>query len=168
MKRLNLTILIAFVAFTTLVATARAPRASRGAIPFQQLVEMIATDAHWNTDNLEQIGLTRLVSECEQDEECGDFHYFVYGKNVKAKTAQEWSVTLTPAGRHAFAIEVTLMTDNCTKLYFKEKADLDAFMSCARRASCYSRDEHTESIGLSLIESDEYIDGWYVISFHGG
>lgn len=168
MKRLTFTLLMLVMATTWHMAEAKTPKAGRGAIPFNRLVEMIAEDAHWVQDNLAQIGLSELVSESETDEECGDFSYFVYGKNVKAQLAEGWSVALSARGRHAFAIEVTLMTDNSTVLYFKEKADHDAFMSCVRRSSRYCRDEHTESIGLSLIEGDEYRDGWYIVTFHGG
>ncbi|MBO7610361.1 MAG: hypothetical protein J6S96_09200 [Muribaculaceae bacterium] len=168
MKRLTLSILIALIASVSISVAAQCSQKSCGAIPFEKLVDMIATDAHWDCDNLVEIGLSQLVSETEDDEECGAFYYFVYGRNVEAKLSEDWSVTLTSEGPHAYAIEVVLMTDNGTKLYFKEKADHDAFMSCARESSHYDSTDVSEWIGLSLIESDEFIDGWYVISFHGG
>ena len=147
---------------------AQSPKSTCNPIPFDQLVEMIATDAHWDQQNLENIGLQQLFADTEEDEECGDFSIFVYGKNVKVSDAEDWNLTLDSSGCHAFAIEVTLTTDNGTKLYFKEKADHDAFMASVRESSHYSRNEYNESIGLSLIESDEHLNDWYVISFHGG
>ena len=147
---------------------AQSPKSTCTPIPFDQLVEMIATDAHWDQQNLTNIGLQQLFAETEEDEECGDFSFFVYGKNAKVSASDGWSVTLASTGRHSFAIEVTLMTDNGTKLYFKEKADHNTFMERFRKSSQYDRNEHSEWVGLSLLESDEEVDGWYVISFHGG
>ena len=141
---------------------------AKSSIPFNKLVEMIATQSHWSAQNLSKIGLAKLVYKIEQDEEIGDFYYFVYGKNARVKSSKDWSVVLASKGRHAFAIEVALTTDNGTTLYFKEKADHDAFMSKVRQSSYYKSDEHTECLGGSLIESDEYKNGWYMISFHAG
>ena len=41
-------------------------------------------------------------------------------------------------------------------------------MDCVRQSSYYSQDEYDEIIGESLIEHDEYKNGWYVITFHIG
>ena len=70
------------------------------------------------------------------------------------------------------AIVVTLMTDNSTELYFMEKADHDAFMECVRQSSEYRQDEgseyNEEFLGENYIQSDEYRNGWYVVTFHVG
>ena len=159
---------MAIVTLTSMNLAAQSPKSTCDPIPFDQLVEMLATDAHWDQDNLTAIGLNEIFSDSFLDEECGEFSFFVYGKNVKVNAAEDWNLTLESNGCHAFAIEVTLMTDNGTRLYFKEKADHDAFMASVRESSHYSRNEYNEYIGLSLIESDEYVDDWYVISVHGG
>ncbi|MBQ7691834.1 MAG: hypothetical protein IJT30_11690 [Muribaculaceae bacterium] len=168
MKRLLLAVIVAIVSFASQEAVASVPKAHNGELALERLVAMIAESAHWNPDSLIAVGLEPLVSKTEHDEECGDFEYFVHGRHVQACEAEGWSVTLTPAGRHAVAIEVTLTTDNATVLYFKEKADHDAFIDCARRSSRFRSDEYNEAIGLSLIESDECKNGWYVITLHGG
>ena len=144
-------------------------KAKKEVVPFGQLVEMIANGEHWVESKLVEIGLTKLISEVDSEiVEGADCNYFVYGKNVKIKKQDGWSVTLKSKRHHAVAIEVTLMTDNGTNLYFKDKADHDAFMDCVRKSSKYVHDGDYEAIGGSLIESDEYKDGWYVISFHMG
>lgn len=168
MKRLALTILIAVMALASQDVAAKTSKVAKGSIPFNKIVEMIATQSHWDRQSLSKIGLSKLVYKIEQDEESGDFYYYVYGKNVKVKSCKDWSVVLASKGRHAYAIEVALATDNGTTLYFKEKADHDAFMSKVRQSSYYRHDEHTECLGSSLIESDEYKNGWYMISFHAG
>ena len=167
MKRLLSIILIAAMAFALQNVAAKAPRTTRGTIPFDKLVTLIAKQNHWQEKNLTKMGLKKLVKKSEQ-EEFGESVIFVYGKNAKASISHNWSVTLTSMGAHAYAIEVALTTDNGTSLYFKEKADHDAFMSCAKRSKYYSRDGDCQAIGGSTIENDEYVNGWYVISFHGG
>ena len=182
MKHLTTTLLVAFLALTMAPVSA----AAQQPIPFDKMVDMIAQLTHWNEDSLAAIGLTKLVSETDNnffdvaddglEGDAGDAvaSFFVYGHNVKIATQEGWNVTLASAGPHAFAIEVTLMTDNDTNLYFKEKADHDAFMTVLRQSFHYERYEYNENhdyneyIGSCLIQSDEYIDGWHVINFHAG
>ncbi len=133
-----------------------------------QLVAMMAELGHWSENNLADMGLTKLVAETEEDEECGEFSHFVYGKNVKIKTQEGWTVTLEPTGEHACAVEVTLATDNFTKLYFKEKDDHDAFMMSAKQFNKASGSPYDDQLGPNLVESEGYIDGWYVITLHAG
>ncbi len=133
-----------------------------------KLVEMIATGTHWEEANLTNAGLAKLVSEKEMDEECGEFSYFVYGRNVKAEKREGWNVSLDATGEHALAIEVVLDTDNKTNLYFRDKADHDAFLNVAKKSAHYTNDGHNSRIGSSLIEHDEQKKGWWVITFHAG
>ena len=165
----KLTLLFMIVALASMSMAARTPRASRaGSVPHKLLVELISTGSHWDESNLTKCGFSKLVSLREVDEEAGEFSYFVYGKNAKAAITEGWHVALTPKGRHAFAIEVTLATDNDTKLYFREKADHDAFMARVRQSSKYVHEGDNEWIGSAYIQGDEYVDGGYVISFHMG
>ncbi len=168
MKRFTLFTLIAIMALTSinLDAKTKAPKSSN--IPFEKLVAMIATEAHWKEKNIAKLGLKRLIKKTSR-EEYGTDIWFIYGNNVKATANKHWTANLTSTGSHAYAIELALTTDNSTSLYFKEKADHDAFMSCARNSKYYDNsDGDYEYIGSSMISSDEYINGWYVISFHGG
>ncbi|MBR1803643.1 MAG: hypothetical protein IJ775_01885 [Muribaculaceae bacterium] len=160
--------------------------AAQQPIPVETLVNMIAQLTHWNEDSLAGIGLAKLKSEIDDNffdvaddglegEACDAVaSYFVYGHNVKVAASEGWNVTLAADGPHAIAIEVTLMTDNDTKLYFKDKADHDAFMNTLRQSSDYERYEYNDNhdyneyIGSCLIQSDEFIDGWYIIDFHAG
>ena len=166
MKHLSSIILIACMALATQNAAAGVHKAPDGTIPFETLVEMLATGAHWSEEALTDIGLDKLYSE-SYEEEFGVCSLFVYGKNATAQVSENWDVTLTPTGDHAYAIDVALATDNGTDLYFKEKADFDEFMGYAKQSSYYSSDEYYDAIGCSVIMGVEYVDGWYVISFHG-
>lgn len=167
MKRFLLLILIAIIAVPSInvEAEAKSPRTKINSIPFEKLVTMIATGTHWKEKNIAKLGLKKLVKKTSKEEYGTDF-WFVYGKNAKATAKKNWTVNLTSTGSHAFAIEVALTTDNGTSLYFKEKSDHDAFMSCARNSKYYSSEDDNDIIGSSIIVSDEYINGWYVISFH--
>ena len=156
------------MALTSLNVVASTPQATQNNIQFEELVEMIATDAQWFEQNLSNIGLQEVVNETEEDEECGTFYYFIYGQNVNVQTSEEGNVCLTATGPHAVAIEVTLMTDNGTNLYFREKGDHDEFLRCMRQSRTYVNNDGQEYIGISLIESDEFVNDWYVISIHGG
>ena len=149
-------------------ATAQVSATSGNDALTEKLLEMIASDTHWDEANLANAGMSKLVSEKEMDEECGEFSYFVYGRNVKAEKGEGWNVTLEATGEHAMAIEVLLDTDNRTNLYFKDKADHDAFLSVAKKSAHYTSDEHNARIGGSLIEHDEQAKGWWVITFHAG
>lgn len=168
MRRIAIILSIAIMAVTSLNIAARAEQTSQKAIQFEKLVEMLANDAHWDNQNLINIGLQELIFETVEDEEAGDFYYFVYGTNVTAQHNEDYGVNLTETGPHAFAIEITLMTDNGTNLYFKQKGDHDEFLRCVRQSSSYVNNNGLEYIGISLIESDEFVNDWYVISFHGG
>lgn len=168
MRHLSFALIIAVMAFTSLNVEAEDKQAIEKSIQFEELVEMLATDGHWDNQNLLNIGLEELIYETEEAEGGGDFYYFIYGNNVIAQTTEDYSVNLTETGSHAFAIEVTLMTDNDTKLYFKEKSDHDEFMRCVRQSSEYENYDGRESVGLSLIEDDEFTGDWYIISIHGG
>jgi hypothetical protein len=159
--------MVAFMAFASQDVAAKSSKAAGETIPFDKLVTMIATGAHWSENNLTEIGLKKLCRD-SYDEEFGEAVMFVYGNNVKAKMSKDWNVKLSSKGPHAYAIMVQLTTDNSTALYFKEKADHDAFMDCLRQSSYYSQGEYDEIIGECLIESDEYKNGWYVITFHVG
>ena len=166
MKRFTLLTLIAIMLVASMSVEAKRTKARSTRIPYEKLVTMIATEAHWSEKNVAKLGLRKLVKKTSK-EEYGTDVWFIYGKNVKATTKKNWSANLTSTGSHAYAIEVALTTDNGTSLYFKEKADHDAFMSCARNSKYYNNsDGDYEYIGSSMIVSDEYIDGWYVISFH--
>ena len=169
MKRFTLFTLIAIIALTSVNIDAKTRERKSSTIPFEKLVAMIATEAHWKEKNVAKLGLIKLIKKTSR-EEYGTDIWFIYGKNVKATANKKyWTANLTSTGSHAYALEVTLTTDNSTSLYFKEKADHDAFMSCARNSKYYDNsDEEYEYIGSSMISSDEYINGWYVISFHGG
>lgn len=168
MKRFTLLTLIAVIAIASINLEAKTAKAKSSSIPFEKLVTMIAKGNHWNEKNIVTLGLKRLIKKTSKAEYGRDVWY-IYGKNTEATQKKYWTANLTSTGSHAFAIEVTLTTDNGTALYFKEKADHDAFMSCARNSKYYSREnDDYESIGSSIIESDEYIDGWYVITFHAG
>lgn len=167
MKRFTLLTIIAIMILASMNVEAKRSKAKSISIPYEKLVTMIAKETHWNEKNVARLGLKRLVKKIER-EEYGTGTWFIYGNNVNAKANKNWTANLTSTGAHAFAIEVGLTTDNGTSLYFKEKADHDAFMSCARNSKFYERGEGYENIGYSTIESDEYINGWYVISFHGG
>ncbi|MBR1552283.1 MAG: hypothetical protein IJ632_08215 [Muribaculaceae bacterium] len=166
MKRLTLSIMIILMALTALNADARMPRQERGVL-YTRLINLLATSGQWDEQNLTDIGLKKIFSETEEDEECGTFYFFVYGKNTKVSASEGWKVSLEATGSHAIAIEVTLMTDNLTKLCFKEKADHDAFMAYVKKSKHYNNNG-LPYIGLSLIESDEFVNNWYVISIHGG
>lgn len=167
MKYVSSIMMVAFMAFTSMNMAAMSSNAASETIPFEQLVTMIATGSHWHESNLTEIGLERLYRD-SYEEEFGEAVLFVYGINTKAEVVEDWVVQLSSEGPHAYAIEVKLTTDNGTALYFKEKADHDAFMDCVRQSSYYSQDEYDEIIGESLIEHDEYKNGWYVITFHIG
>ena len=166
MKRFTLFTLIAIMALTSVNINAKTPAVKSSKIPFEKIVKMIATSAHWKENNVAKLGLKKLIRKTSKEEYGRDI-WFIYGKNVKATTKQNWKANLTSTGSHAYAIELTLTTDNGTSLYFKEKADHDAFMSCARKSKYYhNSNESCESIGSAMFASDEYVDGWYVISFH--
>lgn len=167
MKRFLLLSLISLIAVSSLNVEAKSSKIENNKIPFEKLVTMIATEAHWKEKNIVKLGLKKLIKKTRK-EEYGTDIWFVYGKNAKASTKKNWKVNLTSIGSHAFAIELALTTDNITYLYFKEKSDHDAFMSCARNSKYYSSEENYEIIGSSMIVGDEYINGWYVISFHAG
>lgn len=167
MKRLFSIIIIAFIALASMDATAQSSKAEDSTIPFEELVNMIVTSAHWSENNLSEMGLTKIGS-MSYEEEFGECSIFAYGKNVKGNISEDWQVELSADGAHAYAIVVQLTTDNGTSLYFKEKEDHDAFMSCIRQSSVYRQDEYDEMIGDTLIEHDEYLNGWYVIQFHVG
>ena len=166
MKKLTFSIMIALMALTALNANARMPRQERGVL-YTKLINLLATSGQWDEQNLTDIGLKTLFSETEEDEECGTFFFFIHGKNTKVNASEGWNVTLEATGSHAIAIQVTLMTDNETKLYFKEKADHDAFMAYVKKSKHYNNNG-LPYIGLSLIEKDEFVNDWYVITFHGG
>lgn len=166
MKRLITLIIIVVIAVATLVTSARVPRKDRPDIPFMQLVDSITVLSHWNQENLAQLGLQEIFSDSEEDEECGTFSYFVYGSKVEIATQDGWDVTLAATGPHAYAIEVTLMTDNETNLYFKDESDYQIFISCIKQSSKYNSDY--DQLGYNLIERKGLVDGWYVISFHAG
>lgn len=168
MKHLASIILVALFALTTGNSSARSNQHGCSEISFETLVEMISTLAHWDENNLIELGLTQLVSAVDEDEECGEFYYFVYGKNTEVEKGDNWNVKLKANGCHAIAIEVTLMTDNETKLYFKDKADHDAFLDALRKSDSFVQDGNYRAIGTSCIEYDEFTDGWYIISFHAG
>jgi hypothetical protein len=171
MKRLSSIITIALIVLVTLGAAAKTPKAEDCAIPFDKLVNVIASSGHWSEENLSAIGLAKVVSRTAQ-EEFGESTTYVYGQNVKCRITEDWEVNLSAKGLHAFAIVVTLMTDNSTELYFMEKADHDAFMECVRQSSEYRQDEgseyNEEFLGENYIQSDEYRNGWYVVTFHVG
>lgn len=168
MKRFTLFTLIAIIALTSVNIDAKTKVRKSGNIPFEKLVAMIATEAHWKEKNVAKLGLKKLIKKTSR-EEYGVDTWFIYGNNVKATAKKYWTANLTSTGSHAYAIEVALTTDNSTSLYFKEKADHDAFMSCARNSEYYDNsDGENEYIGSAMISSDEYINGWYVISFHAG
>lgn len=166
MKRLITLIIIVVIAVATVVTSARVPRKDRPDIPFMQLVDSIAVLSHWNQESLAQLGLREIFSGSEEDEECGTFNYFVYGNNVEIATQDGWDITLAATGSHAYAIEVTLMTDNDTKLYFKDESDYQIFISCIKQSGNYNSDY--DQLGYNLIELNGLVDGWYVISFHAG
>ncbi|MBR5102625.1 MAG: hypothetical protein IK092_05830 [Muribaculaceae bacterium] len=167
MKYLSSIILIAFMALMPQIVAAKSSKTEKASIPFDRLAEMIATNEHWVEANLIEIGLDKLISVTEE-EEFGESSLFVYGKKVKAKLGEERQVKLKSKGKHAFAIRVSLDTDNGTNLYFKSKADHDAFMNCVRESNQYVHDGDYEAIGCSYLESDEFENGWYVVSFHAG
>lgn len=167
MKRLLLFALIAIVSLTSITVDGKRRVVKNKTIPFEKLVDVIATEAHWKEGNLVKLGLRKLVKKTSR-EEYGTDIWYIYGKNTKATAKKNWQANLTSTGSHAYAIEVALTTDNGTSLYFKDKADHDAFMSCARNSQHYVKDGDYESLGFSVIEADEYVDGWYVITFHGG
>lgn len=168
MKRLYITLLIAIIAMVSQDVIAKRAKTSRSTIPFEKLVTMIATEAHWSEINLAKLGLNKLGKRTHR-EEFGECIIFIYGKNAKATISKNWNVTLKSTGPHAFAIEFAGTTDNGTVLYFKEKADYDAFMAYARKSKYYKRyEDGFESVGYSNIEGYEYHNGWHVIYFHGG
>lgn len=168
MKRLISFTLIIIIALSSVNIDAKTKALRSSKIPFEKLVTMIATEAHWKERNVAKLGLKKLIKKTSR-EEYGTDIWFIYGKNVKATVKKSWTAGLTSTGSHAYAIEVALTTDNSTSLYFKEKADHDAFMSCARNSKYYDNsDGEHEYIGSAMISSEEYINGWYVISFHAG
>ena len=170
MKRIALSLLIAFVALTSVncvaekskatAENAAAEQASVTAenIPFEKLLNLIETAGHFDESNLVDLGLDQLISEeysfSDDDEEGlegaveGDVSsmlYYVYAKNatatqVEGEYGQE--LRLTSTGPHSYGFEIHLDTDNGTKLYFKEKADHDTFLECLRKSSKYSTYKH--------------------------
>lgn len=194
MKRVSLTLLIALLALASLncvaekskataeVTTTEKSSGSTESIPFDKLLDLIATANHFEENNLLNLGLKQLIStdisfddELEEGVEgdVGSMHYFVYAQNATATQVEgEYGdeLRLTSTGPHAYGIEVHLDTDNGTKLYFKEKDDHDAFIKCLRNSDDYSTYEHSsgvnEYIGNGLLEKDEYVNGWYVLDFH--
>lgn len=167
MKYISSIIMIAVMALASQNVAAKCSKAASETIPFEQLVTMIATGSHWHENNLAEAGLNKLYRD-SYEEEFGEAVIFVYGNNAKAEVSDAWDVKLSSEGPHAYAIEVKLTTDNGTALYFKDKADHDAFMDCLRQSSYYRQDEYDEIIGESLLEHDEYLNGWYVVKFHIG
>lgn len=134
----------------------------------EQLVALISSQSHWDEANLSAIGLNCLVSETEEDEEAGVFTYFIYGRNVRVAEKDGWTVALAATGEHAFAIEVTLMTDNGTRLFFADEADALEFLRCARNSADYELFGSNESLGTSLLEGYKHEGDWWVIDFHAG
>ena len=61
MKRLTLFTLIAIFALVSVNADAKNKRVKRNVIPFEKLVAMIATEAHWNENNVAKLGLRKLL-----------------------------------------------------------------------------------------------------------
>lgn len=165
MKRITLTLLIAIVALTSINAYGKRSRASSGSIPFDKLVRMIATEAQVKEKNLSNMGLKKLAKDSHKEEHFTCVMY-IYGKNANATISKNWHVKLTATGAHAFAVEVALTSDHSYSIYFKEKADHDTFITHARQSRYYKKEYGEERIGNVRIESDEYYDGWYVISFY--
>jgi hypothetical protein len=200
MKRITFSLLIALVALAsmncvakkskaTVAETPAAEQATSAAeeIPFEKLVDLIATSGHFDENKLvEELGLKQLISTEESFADEGDeglegavegdvssMYYFVYAQNATAKLVEgEYGdeLRLTSTGPHAYGIEVHLDTDNGTKLYFKEKADHDAFLQCLRKSSKYSTFEHSggvnEYIGEGLLQDEEFLNDWYILDFH--
>lgn len=193
--------LIAIVALTSLNCTARhqenSPEAvpvtqtenDTSAIPFDRLVELIAKGDQFDETKLTELGMKQLISEEESFEDEYDVAepteddgtnvssmlYFVYAQNTTATFVEGEhgrELRLTATGPHAYGFECHLDTDNGAKLYFKEKADHDAFLQCLRKSDEYSTNEYsggvTEYIGTSLLQDDVEQDGWYIIDFHRG
>lgn len=171
MKRLTLTLLIAIMALTSTNVEGKSPQTSTGSVPFDKLARMLATGAQWKESNLSKMGLKKLAKRYERTEYGSDIIY-VYGRNAKANITKNWNVKLTATGPHAFAVEFAGATDNSTSIYFKEKADHDAFLIYAKKHGYYKQERMCgiveKRIGGEMIEGDGYFNGWYVISFHGG
>ena len=197
MKRITFSLLIALVALAsmncvakkskaTVAETPAAEQATSAAeeIPFEKLVDLIATSGHFDENKLvEELGLKQLISteysfayeglEGAVEGDVSSMYYFVYAQNATAKLVEgEYGdeLRLTSTGPHAYGIEVHLDTDNGTKLYFKEKADHDAFLQCLRKSSKYSTFEHSggvnEYIGEGLLQDEEFLNDWYILDFH--
>lgn len=167
MKRITFLALIAIITLASINVDGktRKVKSNNSSISYEKLVSTLAKGRHWNEKNLVKLGLKKLLKKTSK-EEYGTEEWFIYGKNTTATANNDWTANLTSTGAHAFAIEVTLTTDNGTSLYFKEKADHDAFMSCARNSKYYEHNDESENIGCSFIQSYEYVNGWYVISIH--
>ena len=110
MKRLSSIIIIAIIALVSMNATAQSSTAEDCAIPYEELVNMIVTSAHWSENNLSEMGLTKIGS-MSYEEEFGECSIFAYGKNVKGEITEDWQVELSADGAHAYAIVVQLTTD---------------------------------------------------------
>ncbi len=167
MKRIILLALVAIIAVASINVDGktRKARSNNNSISYEKLVTMLAKGTHWNEKNLVNLGLNKVFKKTYKVE-YGTEKWFLYGKNITAISNNDWTANLTSTGAHAFALEVMVTTDNGTSLYFKEKADHDAFMSCAKKSKYYEHNDENEYIGFSLIQSDEYVNGWYVISLH--
>lgn len=136
----------------------------------ENLVELIPTCGHWETDNLAKIGLTELIIVVEENDVDNEWDegawYIVYGNNAKVASRNNYYVTLESTGSHAFAIEVLLTTDNRTTLYFKEKADYDEFLAIAKKSGEYTKEGDYQSLGNCSLDCEGLVDGWYVIRLH--
>ena len=196
MNRITFSLFIALVALTSVNCVAEKSKTTAKdavveqtscEIPFEKLVDLIATSGHFDENKLvEELGLEQLISTeysfaDEGDEglegavegDVSSMIYFVYAQNATAKQVEgEYGdeLRLTSVGPHAYGIEVHLDTDNGTKLYFKEKAEHDAFLQCMRKSSEYSTHEHpggvNEYIGQGLLQGDEFANDWYILDFH--
>lgn len=159
--------LIAIVSASAQTVTSE-PETTDDALPIEQLVALISSQSHWEETNLSAIGLNCLVSETDEDEEAGVFTYFVYGLNTRVAEKDGWTVALEATGEHAFAIEVTLMTDNGTRLFFAEEADALEFLRCARSSAGYELFGENEILGTSLLEGYKHEGDWWVLDLHVG
>ena len=163
-------VLVLALGLTAINMQAQSPKAP-STVLYEKLVALIPNCEHWEADNLTKIGLTELVTDIREGDPDNDWDegswYFVYGKNAKVASRNNYNVTLESTGSHAFAIEVLLTTDNRTVLYFKEKADYDEFLSIVRKSREYSsRGDGYQEIGNCSINCEGLTDGWYVISLH--
>ena len=165
MKRLYITLLIAVIAMVSQDVIAKRAKTSRSTIPFEKLVTMIATGEIEKENALSIIGL-KIISKSILKTEYGRDISFVYGRNIKA-TKHNWPY-ISSIGPHAFAVEYWGNTDSGTEIYYKEKADHDTFWTYARKSKYYSDAYGDILIGYALIISDEYRNGWYIISVHIG